>query len=69
MGGQRLGGDVLSPHYQQINQADVQEAHKKGLKIIPWTVNNEAQMRRLIDWGVDGIMTDLPDALKNLLVN
>ncbi len=38
-----------------------------GLKIIPWTVNNEVYMKRLIEWGVDGIITDKPDLLKKLL--
>ncbi|HEB11618.1 MAG TPA: glycerophosphodiester phosphodiesterase, partial [Spirochaetales bacterium] len=37
-----------------------------SLKIIPWTVNDEVYMKRLIEWGVDGIITDKPDLLKKL---
>ena len=41
--------------------------HKEGIKIVPWTVNNEEQMSALIEQGVDGLVTDYPDrALKVL---
>ncbi len=33
----------------------------QGFKVIPWTVNEIHDMKRLIDWGVDGIITDYPD--------
>lgn len=39
------------------------EAHGLGLEVVVWTVNEEADMRRLIDMGVDGIITDYPDRL------
>lgn len=64
---QAFGADIVAPYYREISQADVQEAHRAGLKIIPWTVNDEFHMQRLIDWGVDGIITDKPDVLKKLL--
>jgi len=35
--------------------------------VLPWTVNARADMARLIDWGVDGIITDYPDVLRDLL--
>jgi len=34
---------------------------------VPWTVNDPADMRRLIDWGVDGIITDYPDRLREVM--
>jgi glycerophosphoryl diester phosphodiesterase len=43
------------------------EAQGLGLKVIPWTVNNPADMARLMDWGVDGIITDYPDRLRELM--
>ena len=45
----------------------VENAHRKNLKVHVWTVNEPAAMQRLIDAGVDGIMTDYPDRLLNLL--
>jgi glycerophosphoryl diester phosphodiesterase len=44
-----------------MTEAAVQEAHKLGLSVLPWTVNRSADMRRLIDWGVDGLISDRPD--------
>lgn len=44
----------------------VAEAHAAGLKVIPWTVDDEATMHKLIDDGVDGIITDYPDRLRKV---
>lgn len=43
------------------------EAHRAGLEVHVWTINDEAAMRRLLALGVDGIMTDYPDKLLALL--
>lgn len=45
----------------------VRRAHEAGLRVDVWTINAEADMRRLLDWGVDGIMTDRPDVLAGVL--
>jgi glycerophosphoryl diester phosphodiesterase len=45
----------------------VAAAHRGGLEIHVWTINEEAAMRRLVALGVDGIMTDYPDKLIALL--
>jgi glycerophosphoryl diester phosphodiesterase len=45
----------------------VEEAHDLGLTVIPWTVNDAALMRKLIDDGVDGIITDYPDRLRMVM--
>jgi len=45
----------------------VREAHRSGLRIDVWTIDDEAAMRRLLSWGVDGIMTDRPDILAGIL--
>lgn len=42
-------------------------AHRRGIQVHVWTVDDEAEMRRLLDLGVDGIMTDRPAVLKALL--
>jgi len=45
----------------------IQAAHAQGLPVHVWTVNERADMLRLIEWGVDGIITDYPDVLATLL--
>jgi glycerophosphoryl diester phosphodiesterase len=45
----------------------VEEAHALGLKVIPWTINESADMERFVDMGVDGIITDRPDRLREVL--
>lgn len=41
--------------------------HRAGFKVHVWTIDTPGQMHTLIDWGVDGIVTDRPDLLKNVL--
>jgi glycerophosphoryl diester phosphodiesterase len=62
-----FAADILSPYYREIDRRDVEEAHRLGLKVIPWTVDDRRVMKRLIDWGVDGIITDTPDQLLEVL--
>ena len=57
--------EIYSPYYPLVNQNLVGEAHAKGMKVIPWTVNEIEQMKKLLKFGVDGLITDYPDrALK-----
>jgi len=59
--------DVLSPEYPMVTPELVKAARKQKMAIIPWTVDNEADMRKLISLQVDGIITNYPDRLQNLL--
>jgi glycerophosphoryl diester phosphodiesterase len=52
---------IYSPYFKLIDQGTVDSCHRQNLKIIPWTVNDTAEMRQLILIGVDGIITDYPD--------
>lgn len=55
------GGPVWAPGFETLTEAAVKEAHALGLSVLPWTVNQSADMRRLIDWGVDGLISDRPN--------
>jgi glycerophosphoryl diester phosphodiesterase len=62
-----FGAQVFSPYYREVTRADIEAAHGLGLRVIPWTVNDERQMRGLIAWGADGLITDRPDILIKVL--
>jgi len=64
---QAAGCAVWSANAQSLNKARIDEAHALKLKVLAWTVNDRAEMSRLIDLGVDGLITDYPDRLGKLL--
>lgn len=55
-----LGGQIWAPYYLDLSKAELALAHELGLRVIVWTVNDEAAMRKMIAMGVDGITTDYP---------
>jgi glycerophosphoryl diester phosphodiesterase len=56
-----VGAELYCPDYRFVDEEMVSLAHAAGIRVIPWTVNDEADWQRLKDWGVDGIATDYPD--------
>jgi glycerophosphoryl diester phosphodiesterase len=61
-------GSVDDPGYTPFTTAAlVRDAHRLGMKVVPWTVDDPATMRKLIDDGVDGIITDYPDRLREVM--
>jgi glycerophosphoryl diester phosphodiesterase len=62
-----LKADVLSPLYTDMTDRLIKSAHNRKLTVIPWTVNEKADMRSLITRGVDGIITDYPDRLRDVM--
>jgi glycerophosphoryl diester phosphodiesterase len=58
------GGAIWSPFYGDVDRQSIAEAHRLGLKVVVWTVNNPEDMARLIDLRVDGIISDRPDVLR-----
>lgn len=51
------------PDYRFLSEADVQQVHRAGYRVLPWTVNDPVAMAKLVSWGVDGITTDFPRRL------
>ncbi|MGC9335211.1 MAG: glycerophosphodiester phosphodiesterase [Anaerolineae bacterium] len=64
-------GAVQVPEYRSglhvITARFLDAAHNRGLQVHAWTINDEADMRRLVDLGVEGIITDYPDRLLQVL--
>jgi glycerophosphoryl diester phosphodiesterase len=66
--GDPQGGTVNDPGYVPFTTRElVRSAHKAGMKVIPWTIDDAATIESLIDIGVDGIITDLPDRLRTIM--
>jgi glycerophosphoryl diester phosphodiesterase len=61
------GCGTWSMFWRNLRADDVRDAHAAGIKVLPWTVNDPAEMARLIDWKVDGIITDYPDRLRKVM--
>lgn len=62
------GGSVNDPDYKPyVTKEMVDHAHRRGIEVIPWTIDDVATMRKLMDDGVDGIITDYPDRLRDLM--
>ena len=62
-----IGADIISPYYMELSKEMVDEAHKLGMKVVPWTVNNLTDMEMMYDMGVDGIISDKPWLLRSFL--
>ena len=56
-----LGVEYWAPDWETLTRASLDTAHGLGLKVVPWTVNRTAAIRKMIRWGVDGLITDRPD--------
>ncbi|NND03374.1 MAG: hypothetical protein HKN91_11360 [Acidimicrobiia bacterium] len=54
---------IWSPDYRSLSASSLNEAQAAGMLVIPWTVNETSDMNRLIELGVDGLITDRPDLL------
>ena len=64
---QAAGCSIWSPFWRNVTAENIAEAHALKLKIIPWTVNDPAEIERLATLGVDGIITDYPDRARRAL--
>ena len=58
--------DFYLPYFKLVTPTLVEQCHENNIKIVPWTVNDTMEMKRLMDLQVDGIITDYPDRLAKL---
>lgn len=58
---------AINPYFKMLNKRKVDKIHGRGQKILTWTVNEKEDMKRMIELGVDGIITNYPDRLMELL--
>ncbi len=61
------GGAIWSPLFADLTEFKLKEAHALGLQVVVWTVNDPAQLKKVLDLGVDGIITDRPDLLRKVM--
>lgn len=61
------GGWAWSPFHGDLTAADLAQARTLGLKVIPWTVNSEEAIGRVLDLDVDGLVTDYPDLARAIV--
>lgn len=62
-----IGTDALHPHQLFVTEKLVDAAHENGLQVNPWTVNKEKDMKKLLSFGVDGLITDVPNIAKKVI--
>jgi glycerophosphoryl diester phosphodiesterase len=61
------GAGTWGPDFLDLDAQRVEQAHALGLRVVAWTVNEPADMERLLAFNVDGMITDRPDVLRALL--
>jgi len=61
------GCQIWSPYFRDVSEGSLADAKTAGIKVIPWTVNDPTEMQRLIALGVDGLITDYPDRLRQVM--
>jgi len=58
--------DIYSPYFEFVTADLVTAAHTKGIKVVPWTVNELKDLQRMVDLKVDGIITDYPNRISRI---
>ncbi len=62
-----IGADAIHPHKMYVKKSLVDSAHENGIMVNPWTVNKEKDIKKLVELGVDGVITDVPNVAKKVI--
>jgi glycerophosphoryl diester phosphodiesterase len=60
---------ILSPRHNGLRAEDVTSFQARGIRVIPWTVNDPKRIELIVGWGVDGILSDHPDRVLDTVLN
>jgi glycerophosphoryl diester phosphodiesterase len=61
------GGAIWSPYFGDVDRDQIRDAQARGLKVVVWTVNQPTDIERVLDDGVDGVVSDYPDRLREAM--
>jgi len=64
---EEIHANIISPYFLYVTPKFVATSHSKNLAVIPWTVNDPKEMKRLVECGVDGIISDYPNRLREFV--
>ena len=64
---ERVGSEAINPHFVLATADFVAEAHRRGLAVYVYTVDETDEMKRLLELGVDGLFTNRPDRMRALV--
>lgn len=63
----KFKGSIAGPYFPLVSKSLVQLAHKEGLKVVPWSIDEPKDMKKFISYNVDGIITNRPDLLIKII--
>ena len=66
---EKLNAKAINPSYKSLNPKNVKKIHKAGYKVYPYTVNSKEKISKLISLNVDGIITDYPERVIEIIKN
>ncbi|WP_179319349.1 glycerophosphodiester phosphodiesterase family protein [Winogradskyella helgolandensis] len=61
--------EIISPYFKLLDSIKVRNLQAENFKVIPWTLNEEDDMKQMLSWQVDGIITDYPNKLIEIIEN
>ncbi len=59
--------NIYSPYFKLLSKEVIKQMHEKNIKVIPWTVNEKEDMKKMLEIGVDGIITDYPNRIEAVI--